>query len=104
MNVLHELNLNNGNIMNGNGIYGSIPLATNGTNGYGSDNGLIANMNNSLLNGNSLNGNLNGSNGHISLNWDPKKLEIKTRSVEKTLEPLVMQVCLFFVYLIGKIN
>ena len=26
------------------------------------------------------------------LNWDPSSLEIKTRSVEKTLEPLVMQV------------
>lgn len=28
----------------------------------------------------------------ITLKWDPKNLEIKTRSVERTLEPLVMQV------------
>ena len=28
----------------------------------------------------------------MALNWNPKHLEIKTRSVEKTLEPLVMQV------------
>ena len=26
------------------------------------------------------------------MNWNPRHLEIKTRSVEKTLEPLVMQV------------
>ena len=26
------------------------------------------------------------------LNWNPKHLDIKTRSVEKTLEPLVLQV------------
>ncbi|RWS29245.1 alpha-catenin-like protein [Leptotrombidium deliense] len=31
-------------------------------------------------------------NPQITLKWDPKHLEIKTRSVEKTLEPLVMQV------------
>ena len=28
----------------------------------------------------------------LTLKWNPKNLEIKTRSVEKTLEPLVMQV------------
>lgn len=28
----------------------------------------------------------------ITLKWDPKNLEIKTRSVERTLEPLVIQV------------
>ncbi len=28
----------------------------------------------------------------LSMQWNPKHLEIKTRSVEKTLEPLVMQV------------
>lgn len=28
----------------------------------------------------------------ITLKWDPKNLEIKTRSVERTLEPLVVQV------------
>ncbi|XP_076372285.1 catenin alpha-like [Tachypleus tridentatus] len=30
--------------------------------------------------------------GGVSLKWDPKNLEICTRSVEKTLEPLVVQV------------
>ena len=36
----------------------------------------------------------NGSFNHAQtvLNWDPSSLEIKTRSVEKTLEPLVVQV------------
>lgn len=29
---------------------------------------------------------------HIGLKWDPKNLEIRTMSVEKTLEPLVLQV------------
>jgi len=35
----------------------------------------------------------NGSFNHAQtvLNWDPSSLEIKTRSVEKTLEPLVVQ-------------
>jgi hypothetical protein len=28
----------------------------------------------------------------LSAKWNPKNLEIKTRSVEKTLEPLVIQV------------
>ena len=28
----------------------------------------------------------------IALKWDPKNLEIRTMSVEKTLEPLVLQV------------
>lgn len=32
------------------------------------------------------------SGGDLSLKWNPKNLEIKTRSVEKTLEPLVLQV------------
>ena len=35
-----------------------------------------------------------GSTGDLSLKWNPKNLEIKTRTVERTLEPLVMQVCL----------
>lgn len=30
--------------------------------------------------------------GTISMKWDPKNLEIRTMSVEKTLEPLVLQV------------
>jgi hypothetical protein len=30
--------------------------------------------------------------GPIALKWDPKNLEIRTMSVEKTLEPLVLQV------------
>ena len=28
----------------------------------------------------------------VSFTWNPKHLEIRTRTVEKTLEPLVMQV------------
>ena len=32
------------------------------------------------------------SGGDLSMKWNPKNLEIKTRTVEKTLEPLVMQV------------
>jgi len=32
------------------------------------------------------------SHADMALNWNPKHLEIKTRTVEKTLEPLVMQV------------
>lgn len=31
----------------------------------------------------------------ITLKWDPKNLEIKTRSVERTLEPLVIQVTVY---------
>ena len=34
----------------------------------------------------------NMSSSDLSLKWNPKNLEIKTRTVEKTLEPLVMQV------------
>ena len=34
-------------------------------------------------------------NSAFSIKWDPKNLEIRTHSVEKTLEPLVMQVCVF---------
>lgn len=30
--------------------------------------------------------------GTLTLKWDPKNLEIRTHSVEKTLEPLVIQV------------
>lgn len=30
--------------------------------------------------------------GQVALKWDPKNLEIRTMSVEKTLEPLVLQV------------
>ena len=33
-----------------------------------------------------------GSHPDVTLKWNPKNLEIKTRSVEKNLEPLVMQV------------
>lgn len=33
-----------------------------------------------------------GDFGTIALKWDPKNLEIRTMSVEKTLEPLVLQV------------
>ena len=46
------------------------------------------------------NGMMNGSNlgqaemaaAQSVLNWNPNQLDIKTKSVEKTLEPLVMQV------------
>lgn len=30
--------------------------------------------------------------GSLQIKWDPKNLEIRTKSVEKTLEPLVTQV------------
>lgn len=30
--------------------------------------------------------------GSLQVKWDPKNLEIRTMSVEKTLEPLVTQV------------
>jgi len=30
--------------------------------------------------------------GPVGLKWDPKNLEIRTTSVERTLEPLVIQV------------
>ena len=33
-----------------------------------------------------------GDTQQVSFNWSPKNLEIKTRTVERTLEPLVMQV------------
>jgi hypothetical protein len=32
-----------------------------------------------------------GQEATVILNWNPKHLDIKTRSVEKTLEPLVLQ-------------
>lgn len=34
----------------------------------------------------------------MSIKWDPKNLEIRTHSVEKTLEPLVMQVSFVSLY------
>ena len=34
--------------------------------------------------------------GSLQIKWDPKNLEIRTKSVEKTLEPLVTQVCFPF--------
>ena len=33
-----------------------------------------------------------GTSGQLILKWDPKNLEIRTMSVERTLEPLVLQV------------
>ncbi|XP_061381954.1 catenin alpha isoform X3 [Danaus plexippus] len=33
-----------------------------------------------------------GTTGQLTLKWDPKNLEIRTMSVERTLEPLVLQV------------
>ena len=42
-----------------------------------------------------------GDGPQVSLNWNPKNLEIKTRTVERTLEPLVMQVsCVLSIKLI----
>ena len=41
--------------------------------------------------------------GSLQIKWDPKNLEIRTKSVEKTLEPLVTQVTscsLLFIVLI----
>lgn len=50
-----------------------------------------------LLNGFAPNGvagtnNMSSAASNLGIHWNPKNLEIKTRSVEKTLEPLVMQV------------
>ena len=36
--------------------------------------------------------------GSLQIKWDPKNLEIRTKSVEKTLEPLVTQVSLSFTF------
>ena len=44
-----------------------------------------------------------GSNGDLSLKWNPKNLEIKTRTVERTLEPLVMQVSKIY-HIIGMLT
>ncbi len=38
------------------------------------------------------NGGMTAQQAATVLNWNPKHLDIKTRSVEKTLEPLVLQV------------
>ena len=41
----------------------------------------------------------------VSLNWNPRNLEIKTRTVERTLEPLVMQVrCTIWIVHIVKLK
>ena len=42
-----------------------------------------------------------GVGSEVSFTWNPKHLEIRTRTVEKTLEPLVMQVsfCSMFIHL-----
>jgi len=52
-------------------------------------NGVLVNNNNIYNN----NGNNHSIGSQMALKWDPKNLEIRTHSVEKTLEPLVMQVC-----------
>ncbi|KAI1278083.1 Catenin alpha [Halotydeus destructor] len=64
------------------------------TNGPLIGSGIINGTANGLHGNGTVNGQTNG-NGYspqVSLKWDPKNLEIKTISVEKTLEPLVMQV------------
>jgi hypothetical protein len=38
----------------------------------------------------------NQAHGPTAMKWDPKNLEIRTTSVERTLEPLVIQVALHF--------
>ncbi|KAK3857769.1 hypothetical protein Pcinc_035996 [Petrolisthes cinctipes] len=55
---------------------------------YGQNN----NNKNNDSNKNNNDDNSDNNGGHIVLRWDMKNLEIKTRSVEKTLEPLVIQV------------
>lgn len=47
---------------------------------------------NFLLQDNIANVTMSDHFGPITLKWDPKNLEIRTMSVEKTLEPLVLQV------------
>ena len=47
---------------------------------------------NGFANGSTTGVNMSNAASNLGLNWNPKHLEIKTRSVEKTLEPLVMQV------------
>ena len=44
------------------------------------------------------NNNLSFNQAQTVLNWDPSSLEIKTRTVEKTLEPLVLQVSIQIKY------
>ena len=42
--------------------------------------------------------------GTIQVKWDPKNLDIRTKSVEKTLEPLVTQVSAYAIlYHLAKI-
>lgn len=43
-------------------------------------------------------------NNTLSIKWDPKNLEIRTHSVEKTLEPLVMQVFIYFFLITALVN
>ena len=43
---------------------------------------------------------MNSPGGTLQIRWDPKNLEIRTKSVEKTLEPLVNQVKLYTKYII----
>ena len=42
--------------------------------------------------------------GNLQLKWDPKNLEIRTKSVEKTLEPLVTQVIRVLCNSLTKLN
>ena len=60
------------------GQNGYMAVGQNGQNGYG-----VVGQSQSQIAAN------------LGLQWNPKHLEIKTRSVEKTLEPLVMQVRTF---------
>ena len=40
---------------------------------------------------------------HEKVKWDPRTIEIRTRSVEKALEPLVNQVSLIIVYIFDRV-
>ena len=42
--------------------------------------------------------------GTLQIKWDPKNLEIRTKSVEKTLEPLVTQVFQYLQFYLNFIN
>ena len=62
------------------------------SNGYIMPNGGGHNMNLSTPPSQQNSGDDSGTTQLLQQNWNPRHLEIKTRTVEKTLEPLVMQV------------
>ena len=66
-------------------------MQQNGGGGGGGGNGMYNGGGPQAINGGG-GGSMAASAASLGLNWNPKHLEIKTRTVEKTLEPLVMQV------------